>query len=82
MGLAFYLKVKFMILSAIIVNWNGNRLTKNCINSILETNPGKIKSGDFEITAIDNGSSDGSVEEPEKLTSITLLPVFIYQTFV
>jgi GT2 family glycosyltransferase len=56
-----------MILSIIIVNWNGKRLTKNCINSILETNPGKIKSGEFEIIVIDNGSADGSVEELKKL---------------
>lgn len=63
-----------MKLSIIIVNWNGRRLTKNCINSILETNPGKIQIGDFEIIVIDNGSTDGSLSDLEKLAdSIELI---------
>ena len=49
-----------MTLSIIIVNWNGTELTEDCIKSILDTNYEKIKSNDFEIIVIDNGSTDGS----------------------
>jgi len=56
-----------MILSIIIVNWNGKELTEDCINSILNTNQEKIKRGEFEIIVIDNGSTDGSIEMLEKL---------------
>jgi len=63
-----------MKLSIIIVNWNGRRLTKNCINSILETNHGKIQNGDFEIIVIDNCSTDGSLSELEEFAdSIKLI---------
>jgi len=51
-----------MILSIVIVNWNGKELTKNCIRSILETCPDEIKDLNFEIIVIDNGSYDGSAE--------------------
>ena len=51
-----------MILSIVIVNWNGKELTKNCIKSIIETCPDKIKNQEYEIIVIDNGSSDSSAE--------------------
>ncbi len=51
-----------MTLSIVIVNWNGKLLTKNCVNSILETCKDEIKNLEFEIIVIDNGSGDGSAE--------------------
>jgi GT2 family glycosyltransferase len=51
-----------MILSIVIVNWNGKELTKNCIKSILETCPDEIQRKEYEIIVIDNGSTDGSAE--------------------
>ncbi len=47
-----------MDLSIIIVNYNTGKLTKQCIKSILASNP-KV---DFEIIVVDNSSSDDSVE--------------------
>jgi len=51
-----------MILSIIIVNWNGKELTENCIESTLLTNRDRIENKEFEIIVIDNGSKDGSIE--------------------
>jgi GT2 family glycosyltransferase len=51
-----------MILSIIIVNWNGRELTENCIESILLTDRERIEKKEFEIIVIDNGSTDGSIE--------------------
>lgn len=44
-------------ISVIIVNWNGKRFLKNCIESVLNQT---YKS--FEIIVVDNGSTDGSIE--------------------
>ena len=43
--------------SAIVVNWNGRDVTKDCIESLLEQDY-----PDLEIIISDNGSTDGSVE--------------------
>jgi len=51
-----------MILSIIIVNWNGKELTENCIESILLTNKERIENNEFEIIVVDNGSADGSID--------------------
>lgn len=51
-----------MILSIIIVNWNGKELTENCIESILLTSRDRIENNEYEIIVIDNGSTDGSIE--------------------
>jgi GT2 family glycosyltransferase len=51
-----------MILSIIIVNWNGKELTKSCIESIVLTNRERVENKEFEIILIDNGSDDGSAE--------------------
>jgi GT2 family glycosyltransferase len=51
-----------MILSIVIVNWNGKELTKNCIESIVLSNREKIEKNEFEIILADNGSNDGSAE--------------------
>jgi hypothetical protein len=66
-----------MILSIVIVNWNGKELTENCIESILLTSRRRLENKEFEIIVIDNGSTDGSVEylksysRPVKLISNT-----------
>jgi GT2 family glycosyltransferase len=41
----------------IILNWNGWQDTLECLESLL-----KIKTGNFNITVVDNNSQDGSVE--------------------
>ena len=46
-------------LSIIIVNWNTKQLLLNCIESIYRT----VHRSAFEIFVVDNGSTDGSVEE-------------------
>lgn len=51
-----------MILSIIIVNWNGKELTENCVESIFLENRRRIENKEFEIIIIDNGSTDGSIE--------------------
>ena len=53
--------------SIIIVNYNGKDFIGECINSVLASNY-----QDFEIIVIDNGSTDGSVELINQLT--TCLP--------
>lgn len=45
-------------LSIIILNYNTKELTKNCIDSIIQTGKGL----DYEIIVVDNGSFDQSVE--------------------
>jgi GT2 family glycosyltransferase len=47
-----------MKLSIIILNYNTKELTKNCIDSIIQTG----RKLDYEILVVDNGSTDGSVE--------------------
>src|SRR6185369_7949700 len=46
-------------LSIIILNYNTKELTKKCIESIV----GTVTSIPYEIIVVDNGSSDGSVDE-------------------
>jgi len=43
--------------SVIIVNWNGKRLLRDCLNSIERT-----EYSNFDVVVVDNGSNDGSVE--------------------
>lgn len=50
-------------LSIIIVNYNTKDLTTSCIKSIMEF----TKGFNYEIILVDNASTDGSVEEIEKL---------------
>lgn len=47
-----------MNVSIIIVNYNTQDLTRNCIKSVFE----QTKDIDFEVIVSDNGSTDGSVE--------------------
>ena len=52
-----------MTVSVLVVNWNRKELLRNCLNSLIsqETNTADQAAG-FEITVIDNSSTDGSVE--------------------
>ena len=52
-------------LSIIIISYNTKEITKNCIESIYQSNP----SFPFEILIIDNTSKDGSVEMLKSLQS-------------
>ena len=47
-----------MDISIIVVNWNTKYLLIECLDSIFQT----IKSIDFEVWVVDNGSTDGSIE--------------------
>jgi len=46
-----------MDLSVIVVNWNTRELLAQCLQSLEET----VRDVSFEVWAVDNGSSDGSV---------------------
>lgn len=52
--------------SIIIVNYNKKELLKKCLNSLIA-----LDFNDFEIVVVDNGSTDGSVEEIKKILSIS-----------
>ncbi|MCL1972085.1 MAG: glycosyltransferase family 2 protein [Endomicrobia bacterium] len=58
-------------ISVILVNYNTKNLTVNAINSVFE----QTKNISFEIIVVDNNSTDGSVEEFQKLfrDKITIL---------
>jgi GT2 family glycosyltransferase len=47
-----------MLISFVILNYNGKELTERCIDSLTRS----ISEVDYEIIVVDNGSSDGSVE--------------------
>ena len=50
-------------LSIIIVNFNTKDLLHDCLTSILN----HVKGIDYEVVVVDNGSSDGSIEEIKNL---------------
>ena len=52
-----------MDLSIIIINYNTNKITSDCIKSIVKNTKG-IR---YEIIVVDNASSDGSIEVLQKL---------------
>lgn len=52
-------------LSIIILNYNTQKLLKNCIESLVKAGV----NSNFEIIVVDNASTDGSVEELQKLKS-------------
>jgi len=48
---------KFPLVSIVILNWNGRKIIKRCLDAVLaQTYP------NFEVILSDNGSTDGSVE--------------------
>ena len=51
-----------MKLSIIIVSWNVEKDLENCLNSIYKYQP----SYPFEVIAIDNASTDGTIDFAEK----------------
>lgn len=55
--------MKALDLSIIIVSYNTRKLTVECVESILKT----AKKISYEITVVDNASSDDSVDEIQKL---------------
>lgn len=54
------------LVSIIIVNWNGGEVFKNCLSSL-----SKIDYPNWELVVVDNGSTDGSDSEAEKLIKLT-----------
>lgn len=48
-------------LKILILNWNGKGVIEDCLDSVLAAG------GDFEVTVVDNGSTDGSPEEVRRL---------------
>lgn len=48
----------FSFFSLIILSWNTKELTKNCVDSAIQSLNGKFS----EVVVVDNGSSDGSLE--------------------
>jgi len=51
-------------LSVIILNFNTKKYLKNCLNSIVKS---EFKPYKIEVIVVDNASTDGSVEQVEKL---------------
>jgi len=51
-----------ILVSIIIVNYNGNRFLLNCLRSVLDTD-----FPDFEVILVDNGSTDRSIELARKV---------------
>jgi len=50
-----------MELSIILLTWNSKQYIENCINSIYNSIKPNIKSNDFEIIVVDNGSTDDTL---------------------
>ncbi len=55
--------------SVIVLTWNGLEVTRNCLATLLEntTHP------DFEVVAVDNGSTDGTLQYLRGLPGIRLI---------
>jgi GT2 family glycosyltransferase len=49
-----------MSISIVVPNWNRQDLTEECLTRILKTSPEEL---DYDIIAIDNGSTDGTAEK-------------------
>jgi len=60
-------KMKYPLVSIIIVNWDGRELLAACLNSL-----SKITYPKVEIIVVDNGSKDGSVDYINGLTKLRI----------
>ncbi len=49
--------MKFPLVSLIVINWNGEKLLRGCIDSLLKTDYDNL-----ELIVVDNNSSDNSIE--------------------
>lgn len=65
--------MKTMDLSIIIISFNTNKLTSNCVESIKKSKP-KLR---YEVIVIDNGSTDGSIEVLKKLKKSNVVNTLI-----
>jgi len=54
--------MKFPLVSIIVLNYNGKEIIRSCLNSILRSDY-----SNFEVILVDNGSTDDSIEQVEKL---------------
>ena len=55
--------------SIVVLAWNGLEVTRRCVESILEL----TDHPDFEVIAVDNGSTDGTVEYLRSVAGIRLM---------
>lgn len=63
-----------MNLSIIIVNYNTKELLAKCLRSLFHWCEEELKTQEYEVIVVDNGSSDGSVEYLEKFCSDRAVP--------
>mgnify|MGYP001617839832 CR=1 FL=1 len=61
-------KTKESLVCIVIVNWNGEKIIFNCLNSLKKTYYKNLK-----VVVIDNGSSDGSLEIIKKFKKFELI---------
>jgi len=61
------------LVSIIMLNWNGRKYTKQCIESLAECTARKK----YELIVIDNGSKDGSIGMLEKMKNKRLVDTVI-----
>ncbi len=59
-------------LSIIIINWNTKKLLRHCLKSLIQNS--KLKTQNYEVIIVDNGSTDGSVDnlQIDKLSNCEL----------
>ena len=67
-----------MDLSIIIVTWNNEDTIADCLNSILKNAECGLRNG-IEVLVIDNQSSDGTVEEIQKVGAYGNTPLHLVQ---
>jgi glycosyltransferase involved in cell wall biosynthesis len=53
-----------VLVSVVILNWNGGDYLRRCVKSVLETDyPRNL----IEVIIVDNGSTDGSAKSVKKM---------------
>ena len=55
---------KYPLINILILNWNGKKVLNDCLKSILTSSY-----KNYKITVIDNGSSDGSLKDLNKISN-------------